>query len=394
MSLDNARVVGNRVAYQRRMARLTQEQLAAAAGIHVGTLRKIERGARGAGDGVLEALASALGIDVLRLHGDADKATRRVHHELAAISDALATYDCPDDGPVRPVPELRKASAHTVEWRLSAQYLRIARQAPVLLAELFRGMHTARGAHLAVSTHLLVDVCRSADAVAYKHGAANLSARLIEIMRWATPHAEDPLLAATVAYVRAETFFMSRAYAAGLGVLESAIDSLPVATGPSAHAARGALHMRAAVMAGRAGRADVATEHMASAHRMADGVPEGIYRGTAFGPDSVRVHDVSLCVSLGGHHLLRALDISRHWEPPETLPAERRSGFFIELARAQLWAGKPDAAFASLLTARRIAPQHTREHRWVREDAGTLRRLKRSSAESLSGFAEWCHATG
>ncbi|MGW7577492.1 hypothetical protein [Streptomyces sp. NPDC054765] len=33
-----------------------------------------------------------------------------------------------------------------------------------------------------------------------------------------------------------------------------------------------------------------------------------------------------------------------------------------------------------------------REHRWVREDAATLRRLKRTDAASLSSFAEWCHA--
>ncbi|MEV6997521.1 hypothetical protein AB0N62_07435 [Streptomyces sp. NPDC093982] len=43
--------------------------------------------------------------------------------------------------------------------------------------------------------------------------------------------------------------------------------------------------------------------------------------------------------------------------------------------------------------ARRIAPQHTREHPWVREDAATLRRLKRTDSESLTNFAEWCAAT-
>lgn len=59
--------MGRRVAYHRRMHRMTQQQLADSAGIHVGTLRKIERGARNASDAVTEAIAEALGIDPCRL---------------------------------------------------------------------------------------------------------------------------------------------------------------------------------------------------------------------------------------------------------------------------------------------------------------------------------------
>ena len=151
--------------------------------------------------------------------------------------------------------------------------------------------------------------------------------------------------------------------------------------------------MRAAVIAGRARNATAAQAHISEARKLGDQVTEDIYNGTAFGPDSVRVHEVSLAVSLGDDHLNRALDIAREWKPPTDLPAERRSGFYIELARAQLWSGLADDAFESLKVARGIAPQHTREHRWVREDAATLRRLKRADSESLTNFAEWCSAT-
>ncbi|WP_405682081.1 hypothetical protein [Streptomyces sp. NBC_00057] len=51
-----------------------------------------------------------------------------------------------------------------------------------------------------------------------------------------------------------------------------------------------------------------------------------------------------------------------------------------------------DDIFELLKVDRRIAPQHTREHPWVREDAGTRRRLKRAEAETLTNFSEWCHA--
>jgi hypothetical protein len=102
---------------------------------------------------------------------------------------------------------------------------------------------------------------------------------------------------------------------------------------------------------------------------------------------------VSVAVSLGDDHVSRALTVARDWKPPADLPAERRSGFYIELARAQLWSGLTDHAFESLKVARQIAPQHTREHPWVREDAATLRRLKRADSETLTQFAEWCTAT-
>jgi hypothetical protein len=151
--------------------------------------------------------------------------------------------------------------------------------------------------------------------------------------------------------------------------------------------------MRAAVIAGRAGDAEAAEIHLREARTLGDLVAEDIYDGTAFGPSSVRIHEVSVAVSLGSDHVQRALKVAREWTPPSGLPAERRSGFYIELARAQLWVGLPDHAFESLKVARKIAPQHTRDHPWVREDAATLRRLKRADAESLTSFAEWCHAT-
>ncbi|MFD7506188.1 helix-turn-helix domain-containing protein [Streptomyces sp. NPDC059850] len=363
--------LARRVAYQRRIARMTQQELADAAGVHVGTLRKIERGARGASDDVVEALAAALGVDPALLLGSRDRADARVHAAMPTLSAAIAAYDAPDDGPVRPLAELRASVDEAVTWRLAAQYVRIARHVPSLVGELLRGFHLARPEETAATANLLVSALRTADAVAYKYGARDLSARLVELMRWAAPHAEDPLLDAAVAYVHTEVFFAARAYVAGLRALEAAADSTPVGRDDTTVAARGALHMRAAVIAGRAGLPQAAGRHLAEARRLGDAVPESVYQGTAFGPVSVRIHEVSVAVSLGDDHVRRALDAVGGWAPPCDLPAERRSGFFIEKARAQLWSGLPRDAFESLKAARRISPQHTRDHPWVREDVAS-----------------------
>lgn len=384
--------LAQRVAYQRRIARMTQQELADAAGVHVGTLRKIERGARGASDDVVEALAAALGVDPSLLLGNRDRADARVHAAMPTLSAVIAAYEVPDDGPVRPLAELRASADEAVTWRLAAQYVRIARQLPPLIGELLRGFHQARPEEKIATANLLVSALRTADAVAYKYGARDLSARLVELMRWAVPHAQDPLLDAAVAYVRTEVFFAARSYVAGLRALEFAVDRAPAGCADAALAARGALHMRAAVIAGRAGLGEAADRHLAEARRLGDAVPESVYQGTAFGPVSVRIHEVSVAVSLGNDRVRRALDVVGAWAPPPDLPAERRSGFYIEKARAQLWSGLPRDAFESLKAARRIAPQHTRDHPWVREDAATLRRLRRADADDLSSFAEWCHA--
>lgn len=391
MPTDPAREVGHRIAATRRARRMTQADLANAAYVSLAMVKSIERGARQPSDDTLESIAEALGVGPSRLTTGHSRSDSRVHHAMPAISAAIAAYDLPADPPARTLPELADDVTALVTWRLGAQYTRIAARAPRLLEETLAALHHASGRDRPRAAQLVATTARAADAVAYKSGHHDLSARLVELMRWAAVQSEDPLTAAAAAYVRTETFFAARAHTQGLRALELAIDAAPSPVGPAA-AARGALHMRAAVIAARAEDADAATLHLAEARQLGDTVREDAYDGTAFGPDSVRAHEVSVAVSLGRDHLQRALDVADEWTPPEHLPAERQSGFWIELSRAQLWAGRTDDAFESLKVARHIAPQHTREHPWARDTAGTLRRLKRADAESLSHFAEWIGA--
>lgn len=381
--------VGRRIATARRIAHMTQQDLADAAHVSYATVRAIERGAREPSDRVLDALADALNVDPSRLLTDLRRTTGRVHDAMPALSAAIATYDLPEDGPTRPLPQLQAAVEQAVTWRLAAQYVRLADTTPGLLEELARALHSTTGRDRVTVARLLVAAYRAADAVAYKFGHRDLSARLVELMRWATEQADSPVLSASTAYVRAETYFAARSHAAGLRVLEAAIDAGPAPTDAEATAARGALHMRAAVIAARAGNPAAADTHLQEARVLGDRVGEGVYQGTAFGPSSVRIHEVSTAVSLGTSHVQRALDVAHEWKPGPEIPPERRSGFYIELARAQVWTGRHDDALESLKVARRIAPQHAREHPWVLEDATRLLRHKRRDRESLDAFIKW-----
>jgi hypothetical protein len=105
----------------------------------------------------------------------------------------------------------------------------------------------------------------------------------------------------------------------------------------------------------------------------------------------VKVHEVAVAVELrdGGEAVRRALG----WTPPSSLPAERASHHFIDLARAQTWEGDHVGAVASLLDARRWAPQHTRAHPGTREVVQVVLRRPGRKADAVRGLATWLGIT-
>ncbi len=208
MSSHDARVLGRRIAVVRGARNLRQTDLARASFVSLSMIKAIEQGRRLPSDSTLEALAAALRVDPARLLDTHTGTETRVSAALPAISAGIATYDVPLALPRRPLDELRTAVVQMGRWRLDAQYGRIAAHAPDLLEDVLATFHAAQDKRAAA--RLVVATARSADAVAFKYGARDLSARLVDLMRWAVPYAEDPLLTAAVAYVRTEVFFTAR----------------------------------------------------------------------------------------------------------------------------------------------------------------------------------------
>lgn len=311
-----------------------------------------------------------------------------VHAAIPRLRRALDRIDLPDDGPTRSLVELGADVAGMIEDRLQARYVEIAWRLPALISELARA-HAGAGRDAAA---LLTLALRAADGVAYKFGYLDLSARIIDLMRASAVIAEDPLLMAAVAYVRTETFFATGDLDSASRLLVAAADDLPanLADSVPAAAAYGALHMRAAVVAGRRGKADTAWDHLAEARRASRRVPEGVYFGTAFGSASVRIHDLAVAAELGDSPA--AVERAAAWHPPTTLPAERRSHYYIDLARAQLRLGHHQDAYLGLEAARRAAPQHVREHPQVRRTLSALLRTHGSPDDGLLELATWARA--
>ncbi|MFB7617842.1 helix-turn-helix domain-containing protein [Kitasatospora sp. NPDC056181] len=393
MPASSSSALGLRLETARAAARLSRRQLAEQSGISASMIQKIGEGERHPSDQVLEALARALGVMPEALLDGPSRTDSRVHQTIPDVQRAIAAYDFPDDGPVRPSPQLGADVDLAVEDRVQSQYARLGEQMPALLGELFRAVHQARGRERERAAHLLALALRSADAVAYKYGYHDLSARLVELMRWAAGIAADPALEAVSAYVRMETFFAAGQLGPGLRSLRDAVDRMPTPTTERLAAAAAALHMRAAVVAGRMRQADDARTHLRDAEGLARRVRERLYDGTAVGPDSLEIHRLSVAVELGEEtDLQAAVAASARWAPPRELPAERRSHYYIDLGRAQVQLGRPQHAAESLLVARQIAPQHVREHGQVRTELATMVRMTRGRDERVLALARWAKA--
>ncbi|WP_412539272.1 helix-turn-helix transcriptional regulator [Longispora sp. K20-0274] len=380
--IDDAR--GLDIARARKARRWTQQQLADAAAISLSLLTKIEQGKRPATPEALEAISRALGLPPTA-------STSRVHEAIPAIRAAVAACDLPEDGPTRSLAALRSEVERATALRLGTRYSELAVLLPSLMAELSRAVALGRGAPRMAASALFAMACRSADAVAFKHGYLDLAAHLVDVVRSASVESGDATLAAMAAYLRAETFLANRQLDAGARMLDQAMTEARPGHSTEAMATYGTLHMRAAVLAARAGRPDTARDHLTEAARVARRVPEGVYHGTAFGPANVRVHEVAMAVELGD--VATALKLSDRWTVPVVLPAERRSHHHIDLARAFVWAGRREQALRSLVAARRIAPQHTRESPLVRRTVAELIDQHRTPPEALLAFASWAGAT-
>ncbi len=312
-----------------------------------------------------------------------------VHAAIPRLRRALDSIDLPDDGLTRSNRELVGEVARMIDHRLEARYAVLAWRLPSLISELARAAQTSVGHDARQAAALLTLAFRAADGVAYKYGYMDLSARIIDLMRTSAIAAEDPYLLAAVSYVRTETFFATGDLAVASRLLNAAADELPSGpgAGAAAAAAYGALHMRAAVVAGRAGKPDTARAHLDEARRAAHLVPEDVYFGTAFGPSSVRVHELAVAVELGDSPA--AVERAAAWHPPEHLPAERRSHYYIDLARAQLRLDHHEDVLLCLHDARAIAPLHVRGHPQVHDTLSTLLRTSRSTDDRLLEIATW-----
>lgn len=382
---------GARIREQRKLARLTQKELAQRIPYSQSLINAVERGARAASVDFTAAVAHALRIDVTALTGQpyvTELQQDRLASLVRPIREALDLYDLgPDpDQTTRPTPALAAAADDLCQQVRATRLRNAAIALPGTIAELTTAVGRTPSTEL---WQALASTYRTAHDIAVKLGYYDLSAVALDRMAWAAERASDPCLSAVRQYMRALVYFREGEYRIGRRLITAglaAVDQAPA--GREAAAVRGQIHLGGSVLAARARQQTALDEHLAAAEGIAAEIGDASsVHWLSFGPANVAMHRMSAAVEMRRYD--DALSQARTVRLPASLATSRRAHFLIDQARAEMETGRTDAALTHLVEARRAAPEQTRYHPGARETISGLVHIARRTPDTLSQMATW-----
>ncbi len=382
---------GARIAHVRKVRRLTQRELADLSHVSYSTLTKVEQGVLPASPAVIGALARALSVPVTELTGQPyleELRQDQLDGLINPIREALNIYDLGPDPDVipRPVEELEAHAEKLCAMVRATNIKQVASDLPGLIHEATTTAHTAPEDR---SWRLLASTYRTAYDVTTKLGFPDLCTVALDRMDWAAQRASDPVLGGMRQYLRALAYLRASDYRTGKRLVRLGMATLEQAEpGRVTDVLTGQLHLGAAVLAGRDKDKDTSEGHLAEAERVANrtGPAEKVH-WLSFGPTNVGVHRVSVLAELDLYP--EAVHSAQEISIPDGWPPSRLAHHHAEVARAQMWTGRTDTAFKSLLKARKLAPQQTRYHPTVRETYAGLEAAKRRMPDTFSNYGSW-----
>ncbi|GAU67457.1 putative transcriptional regulator [Streptomyces sp. NBRC 110611] len=382
---------GARIAHARKVRRLTQRELADLSHVSYSTLTKVEQGVLPASPSVIGALARALSVPVTDLTGQPyleELRQDQLDGLINPIREALNIYDLGPDPDVtpRPVEELEAHAEKLCALVRATNIKQVAADLPGLIHEATTAAHTNLADR---HWRLLASTYRTAYDVTTKLGFPDLCTVALDRLDWAAQRASDPVLGGMRQYMRALAYLRAGDYRTGERLVRLGMATLEQADpGRVLDVVTGQLHLGAAVLAGREKDKDTAEGHLGEAQRIAErtGPAEKVH-WMSFGPTNVCAHRVSVLAELDLY--AEAVDSAQEITIPDGWPPSRLARHHVEVARAQMWTGRIDAAFKSLSKARKVAPQQTRYCPTVRETYAGLESAKRRMPDTFSNYGSW-----
>lgn len=383
---------GRRIADLRKINGMTQVALADTTSFSVSLIAQVETGKKPASAAFVAACARALHVDIGVISGQPYQAELRADHLeqlIDPIREGLDWYDIgPADPQVRPRDTATLAAiVDDMCAKVRAGQLRaVAELLPSIMEESTAGAYTENTSE---AWGVLGTVYRNAYDVSTKLGYQDLAAISLDRMDWAGQRASDPVLSALRQYMRSLVHLRSGKYTMGDRLIQAGLRILEQAPeGTERTAMAGQLHLGASVIAARNSDRDTAIGHLDQAHLAASRTGEvPKLRWVSFGPTNVAAHRVAALAELKDYN--GAVNTAQDMAIPADWPASRTGRHLVEVANAELWTGRTDAAFRSLLRARKVAPQQTRYDFTVRETVAALVRAQRSTPDTLSNLAQW-----
>ncbi len=389
--LDDVRAelaIGERIKLFRKAALMTQDDLAAAAGVSTDLIRKLEQGRRNTASlASLYRIARALDIDLGELLGRArrPRSTDDRQALVMPIRDALTPVDAltglVDDIDVPTVAMLDRSVTYGYCACWGGRYSLLAAMLPDLLVQSRAVLRDCAIADRARAVDLAAQVQDIAtatllrlDATDLAHTAARESLRL-------TARGDDPLRdAAMRSTLTGVLMRQGRFVDAERVATASAAQIQPAGNATTAQlAVYGGLLLRGATAAARGGRAGAAGELLAEASAVAEriGVDRTDYE-VVFGPSYVVMQSADVAVV--SEDYVAATEVARRMPRGSALPLAIQSRHLVDVAHAQLRLGNIQAAESALLTMEQSAPEWTAYQRLPRILVGELLTLRRPSS--------------
>ncbi|WP_280426387.1 helix-turn-helix domain-containing protein [Nocardia carnea] len=384
--MKNGNAVGVRIATYRKLRRMTQHQLVAAAEgrVSYSMLSKVEAGHASPSGEMIGIIARALKVDASRLDSDEQQEPTNDLDLVPVIRRALAAVDLmADDIESTSLTVLEPQVAQVMTWRRSTRYRKVAEVLPDLIDQLLvAARDTGEPAYA-----LLTDAYRAANSLAHKFGYIDLSITATERMEWAANKSGDPLRLATTHFVKASTLARIGAAPQAMRLLTRAMaDIEPLISGnPLAEAVASTLHMKAGTIAAALSDTDASAAHFTEAARLAAEFGDGLAYDTVVGPANVQIYRVAAETDLDRpDHAIRIAHTTRL---PARMAKERQTHFWLDSARAHLLAGDPDAAIDALCESRASSPEHFRASPAVKTTVKAASKQRRRVDPTLQSLA-------
>ncbi|RJO71422.1 XRE family transcriptional regulator [Nocardia panacis] len=386
--------VGQRIAAERKIAGLSQRQLADRAAYSLSMVKAVEQGREPASPGFISAAAKALRVDADRLQGTPYVETLEEGGPIEGLVELRAilaegSFVLPTEPPAATELAASLAAAENALRRdKTRQALALL---PLLIRQLHGAIHAARDDEQRVAAYrMLCAAYIVAEGACVRLGYSSMTALVLDRLDSAAQNANDPGYLVRSLMKRSRLLMAHDSTDVAMALVDR---GLAMAAGGSDAelVLRGYGYLRGAIVSARGRRLDRANEYLTEARAIASPMrSESNLYTTDFGPGNVEIHACAVELEAGDPG--KAARDGAALALPSDVPAPRAGHHWQDNARAWLMTGKPDKALIALNKARTVAPQQTRLHPSVRETVHGIAQAQRRQSDSLLGFATWLGA--
>ncbi|WP_068758617.1 helix-turn-helix domain-containing protein, partial [Thermobifida cellulosilytica] len=329
--------IGVRIARARKRRGLTQHGLAARCHYSRSHIAQVEKGHKVATPAFVAAAAAALAVDPSELYGQPYRGdTPRDDQVHAAIPELRRVLACAGVGPDLPAPprDLDQLAAEVAAIRdllPEAKLTRIGAALPAVYEEL--AWHASTTGTPRVWT-LLSRALYAGVSLTRRLGYAGDALALLDRAEEAARRSQDPHLPLVTRLPRALLLMNADQYTPALTLLDRAAAQVDDSRQDAGEVA-GALALRSAIVAARAGDAHTAWEQFARAEDLVKtGRAGSNVHGTQFGAANVAIHGAAVAVELGDLDEAARRDRRIGERTLADLVPERRAHHEIDMSRA------------------------------------------------------------